>query len=311
MIRILLVVATLTTFDAVAAQPTAQAGATVGPHAAQAAHIEQLVEIFLTTNDDAKSEAALSEARRMFEREGIPSVAAVGDSAAYQFVLINMLGQPPDLRLRFFAGVQKSAARHRLPADAVIFAEARRRLTAIDIRYATATPSHPELRDQIEQLSKDDQAVRQKEGFDVTKTAEADRKTAEPLNGIFRRYGVPTYDMVGVQAARDFIVMVQHQSPEFRRGVLPRLKVNVDAGQADPGTYAMVYDRTQRDQGKKQLYGEQLECSAGKTLELAPVESPATVNLRRAKLGLMRLEIYTRLVRLHSPDLCGSREAPQ
>ena len=231
MIRTLLVLMALVALDALAAVPRADV----------AAHIEQLVETFLTTNDDAKSEAALSEARGMFEREGIPSVATVGDSAAYQFVLINMLGQPPDLRLRFFAGVQKSAARHQLPADAVIFAEARRRLTDIDIRYATATPSHPDLRDRIELLSKDDQAVRQKEGFDATKMAAADRKNAEPLNSIFLRYGVPTYDMVGVQAARDFVVMVQHQSPEFRRGVLPKLKANVDAGQADPGMYAMVY----------------------------------------------------------------------
>ena len=60
--------------------------------------------------------------------------------------------------------------------------------------------------------------------------------------------------MVGVQAAKDFVIMVQHQPPEFRLAVLPKLKANVDAGQADPGTFAMVYDRTQRDQGKDQLY---------------------------------------------------------
>ena len=93
--------------------------------------------------------------------------------------------------------------------------------------------------------------------------------------------------------------------------MLPKLKTNVDAGQADPGMYAMVYDRTQRDQGKKQLYGEQLECSAGKTLDLAPLQDPTHVNVRRAALGLMRLEIYVKLVRFHSPDLCGAVASPK
>ena len=135
---------------------------------------------------------------------------------------------------------------------------------------------------------------------------EADRRTAGPLKTIFDRHGVPTYDMVGVQAAKDFVVMVQHQSPEFRRAVLPKLKANVDLGQAEPGTYATVYDRTQRDQGKNQLYGEQLECASGKALEEAPIDDEANVNIRRAELGLMRVELYARLVRLHSPDMCGS-----
>ena len=93
---------------------------------------------------------------------------------------------------------------------------------------------------------------------------------------------------------------------QTRCPVLPKLKSNVDAGQGDAGTYAMVYDRTQRDGGKKQLYGEQLECSPGRSLTEAPVDDEATVNMRRAKLGLLRMELHARLVRLHSPDICGS-----
>src|SRR3954454_15743217 len=66
---------------------------------ALAARIEQLLETFLTSDDDAKNAAVLSDARAIFEREGIPSLAKVGDAAAYNFVLINMLGQPPDFGL--------------------------------------------------------------------------------------------------------------------------------------------------------------------------------------------------------------------
>ncbi len=77
-----------------------------------------------------------------------------------------------------------------------------------------------------------------------------DRETESPLQAIFGQHGMPTHDMAGVEAAKDFADMLQHQSPEFRQAVLPKLKLNVDAVQANAGTYAMVYDRTQRDQGK-------------------------------------------------------------
>jgi hypothetical protein len=87
--------------------------------------------------------------------------------------------------------------------------------------------------------------------------------------------------------------------------VLPKLKANVDAGQADPGTFATVYDRTQRDQGRQQLYGQQLECASGKALELAPMDDAKNVDVRRAELGLIRLDLYVRVVRQNSPDLCG------
>jgi Family of unknown function (DUF6624) len=285
---------------------TATHTSTPAKNPALADRIERLVETFLTSDDDAKQAAALSEARDIFAREGIPGVATVGDAASYGFVLMNMLGQSPALRVRFVESVREAAMRHELPEDAVAFARARMRQTSIEEQHRDQKPSDPALRDQISRLLEDDQAVRQKEGFDAKKMEAIDRRTAAPLKAIFDRYGVPTYDMVGVQAAKDFIVMVQHQSPELRKVVLPKLKANVDAGQADPAVYAMVYDRAQRDLGKNQLYGEQLECATGKSLALAPIDDEANVNRRRAESGLMRVELYARLVRLGSPDMCAS-----
>ena len=93
--------------------------------------------------------------------------------------------------------------------------------------------------------------------------------------------------------------------PSQNEALTAKLKVNVELGQAEPGTYATVYDRTLRDQGKNQLYGQQLECASGKVLEVAPIDNEKTVNIRRAVLGLIRIELYARLVRLHSPDFCG------
>jgi hypothetical protein len=165
---------------------------------ALAGRIEHIVETVLTSDDDAKNASVLSEARVIFEREGIPSQAKIGDAAAYGFVLINMLGQPSDLRRQFLARLQEEASSQALPQDALAFAEARRRQTEVEERYRTHTPSHPELRDQISRLLKEDQAVRARGGFDLRKMEEADRRTAGPLRAIFDRYGVPTYEMVGV-----------------------------------------------------------------------------------------------------------------
>jgi hypothetical protein len=285
---------------------TTREAATTENDTALPGRIEQLVDTFLTSDDEVKKGSVLADARGIFEREGIPSVAKVGDAAAYGFVLLNVLGQPPEFRRQFLARMQEAATRDGLPQDALAFAEARRRHTEIEERYRAHRPSHPELRDQISSLLKDDQAVRQKEGFDPKRMEQADRRTAGPLKAIFNRYGVPTYDMVGVQAAKDFVVMVQHQPPAFRLAVLPKLKANVDAGQAEPGSYATVYDRSQRDQGKNQLYGQQLECATGKALEVAPMDDATNVNARRAEMGLMRLELYARVVRVNSPDMCGS-----
>src|SRR5262249_13063665 len=81
-------------------------------------------------------------------------------------------------------------------------------------------------------------------------------RSTRGLMAMFDKYGVPTYAMVGTEAASQFVTMIQHQSSAFRRKVLPKLKANVDAGQGDQGAFAMVYDRSRRDAGKKQRYGE-------------------------------------------------------
>ena len=134
---------------------------------------------------------------------------------------------------------------------------------------------------------------------------EADRDLEAPLAAILDRHGVPTYAMVGADAASQFVTMIQHQPPAFRQKALPKLKANVDAGQADAGSYAMVYDRSQRDEGRNQLYGSNLECRDAEELHESPLDDEAHVNERRARMGLMRMELYARLVVEISPRMCG------
>ena len=284
----------------------APANTRISPDRELAGRIEGLVDTVLTSDDESKTTAAFAEARAIFEREGVLSEARVGEAAAYGFVFLNMQRQTPEFRQTFLARAREADRRHELPPDAIVFAEARQKQAEIEQRYATQTPTNPTLRDRISTLLKEDQAVREKGAFDLEQMAAVDRKTAGPLRAIFDRHGVPSYDLVGVKAAKDFVVMVQHQPAEFRRVVLPKLKENVSAGQADPASYTLVYDRTQRDQQKNQLYGQNFECTASKTLEAGPMDDPGNVDLRRAAMGLIRLQLYARLVRLHSSNMCTS-----
>jgi hypothetical protein len=198
---------------------------------------------------------------------------------------------------------------HEVPADVAAFYEARLRLERIKESADAHPPANPELRDEIESMAGRDQAVRELRGFDADVMTRVDRQNAAPLQAILDSVGVPTFSMVGPKAAGDFVMLIQHQPAQFRERALPGLKSNVETGEADPEGYALVYDRSQRDLGRKQLYGQQLECDAGKRMHEAPIEDEAHVNRRRAELGLIRVELYARIAAEMMPQFCAPREA--
>ncbi len=284
-----------------------QTSAAAGPPSepALAKKIEGLQQIVLSPGTGNRGDAARAEIRQIFKARGLPTVAEVGDNAAYDFVLLASLGQPLEFQRQVLPAIRNAGKHKTVPPDAIVFYQARYRLEQEKNRAKRSAPSHPDLRDEIKRLYKVDQAVRQRAGFDAKKMTRVDRENATPLQAIFKKYGVPTYEMVGVEAAKDFVIMVQHQAPKFRQQVLPKLKANVEAGQADPDSYALVYDRSQRDQGKKQLYGTQLECKSGEAMHEAPIEDEADVDQRRAELGLMRMALYARLTAEMMPQFCA------
>ena len=198
--------------------------------------IEQLVDEFLASDDEAREQASLADARAIFEREGVPGIARVGDRAAYRFVFINMVGQERDFQKRFAASVKVAGKRHELPADAVVFADARTRDSDLEARYSTRTPSHPALRNGIEALFEDDQSVRQKEGFDIKEVEETkeDGRMARPLQGILEEYGVPT--STWSVCNRQKIICHDPPAPArclSDRPILPKLKSNVKETQGE------------------------------------------------------------------------------
>ena len=283
--------------------PIAATGSLSAP--ALSKQIDQLFHTIIEGNDENEAARAKAEVKTILVQHGLPTVSEVGDQPAYEFVVLLASNSfPLDFRQQVLKQIDRAVAQHLLPSDAAKFYSVRLKVEEAKVEAESHPPGEPALRDEIEQMYKIDQAVRQQQGFDPRKLAETDRRHSSALQAILHRYGVPTYAMVGPQAVGDFIIMIQHQPARFRQEVLPKLKANVEAGQADPEGYALAYDRSQRDAGKKQLYGSQFECHAGEKLHLAPTDDEAHLNERRAGLGLMRIEFYLPLLAENMQYFC-------
>src|SRR6266487_4117239 len=88
-----------------------------GGDAVLAARIQQLVQIVLTTNDDKQEEAAEAEGKEIFRKRGLPGIAAVGDEAAYEFVLLTCSPGPVEFQKRILQKAREGAKKHEVPAD--------------------------------------------------------------------------------------------------------------------------------------------------------------------------------------------------
>jgi hypothetical protein len=274
---------------------------------ALAARIQDLFHTALTADNDAKEKSAEAQMKTVFAKHGLPAIRVVGDDASYKFVVLACSSDSTDFQKLALRSARAAVRDHEIPSDAALYCDAHIRHETLKAQAKKRPPTNPALRDRIEQIYRSDQAVRDKEGFDREKMAQADREHAPVLEDIFAKYGAPTYRMVGPQASDDFITMIQHQSPEFRAKVLPLLKANVEAGQADPESYAKALDRSLTDAGRKQQYGENLTCDlAHPKLRTGPIEDVEHVDARRAAIGLLRLELCAQIVTEMSPDICRS-----
>jgi Family of unknown function (DUF6624) len=289
--------ATLLAFVAAAQPPAAPPRGPI-----LAAEIERLIDVALVkgTADDATWQSV----RDIYQQDALPTASLVGETAAEDFVVLaSAREQPIDFMQTVLTALERAPEQSASLRRSTLYLRARlrQRQREGDVGHAVTAP---ELRDRIKRLVADDQAVRQREGFDPSKMAEVDAKTAPELRDIITRYGVPDPAMVGWDAVNDFVILVQHQAPEVRALVLPKLKVLVDRGDADPADYAMMFDRAQNDTGKPQRYGMNFTCS-GQHLAPAPIEDPERVEDRRAEVGLLPMRLYAKLLMANMPqDFC-------
>ena len=122
------------------------------------------------------------------------------------------------------------------------------------------------------------------------------RTNATWLNTLVRNQGWPTISQVGRKGANAAWLLVQHADadPKLQRfcldamGHLPKREVS----QVDS---AYLTDRVLLAEGKKQRYGTQFTTVNGKR-QPRPIEEEASVDKRRAALGLPSMAEYTKMM---------------
>src|SRR6266403_1081763 len=152
---------------------------------------------------------------------------------------------------------------------------------AIILASSLSEPRYPEeirvLREQLRAMVKDEQDARL--AFDEARIEAEDAKNRPEVLRIFSRYGWVTNSLAGKDAAHDFWLLIQHQTPEIQGRLLPALEKAAETGNAAMGDYAYLYDRVQVGLGRPQHWGTQTHCEDGKPV-MAPVDDPAGLDAR-------------------------------
>ena len=170
-----------------------------------------------------------------------------------------------------------------------------------DGRAATLASSLPDphyaadiraLREQLRAMVKEDQDARM--AFDEARVEAADKKNRAEVLNIFEQRGWVTISLAGKDVAHDYWLLVQHQTPEIQRRLLPALEKAAKAGDASMSDYAYLYDRVQMGLGKPQHWGSQTKCVDGKPV-LYAVDDPAGLDARRHELYLPPIEEYLKM----------------
>ena len=177
------------------------------------------------------------------------------------------------------------------------------------------------LRDELIRLGMADQTARL--GFDVDAAADTgrlrmmlgiDSSLTSRLRRIVAERGWPARTRVGTEAATAALLIVQHSpSDAFQREMLPLLETAAAAGEASAADVAMLTDRVRTHEGRSQLYGTQFRIVDG-ALEPYPIEDADSLDTRRARVGLMPMAEYVKLlestyggpVRAPRPDTVSS-----
>ncbi len=112
---------------------------------------------------------------------------------------------------------------------------------------------------------------------------------------ILDKYGWIGPDEVGEEGSSTLFLVIQHSDQKTQEKYLPMMREAVKKGNAFASDLALLEDRVALGQGKKQIYGSQMnqDQETGK-YTVSPIEDEANVNKRRAAVGLEPIEEYVK-----------------
>ena len=102
-------------------------------------------------------------------------------------------------------------------------------------------------------------------------------------------------DIVGAQANSALFLVIQHSDLETQKNYLPMMKEAVIKGNANASSLALLIDRIEMREGRKQIYGSQIGTNPNtKTQYVLPLIDPDNVDKRRAEVGLGSISDYVK-----------------
>ena len=104
--------------------------------------------------------------------------------------------------------------------------------------------------------------------------------------------GWPKKSVVEGSAATTVFLIIQHSDIEIQKKYLPLMKEAANNGEADWSLLALLIDRVNIREGKKQIYGSQITRNEDGSFSVKDLQDPEYVNQRRKEVGLEPIEEY-------------------
>ena len=159
-----------------------------------------------------------------------------------------------------------------------------------------------ELRNELAQIRELDQEQRQyvralEWGSSAMDSIMAIQSRNDSINtdkiiDIIEEYGYPGRSLVGPDQASTAFLVIQHANLEIQEKYLPLLKAAAEADELSWSSVALLIDRVNLGQGKKQIYGSQVSSDQDGNHFFLPIEMPDKVDSIRATVGLGPLSEY-------------------
>ena len=125
-----------------------------------------------------------------------------------------------------------------------------------------------------------------------------DAETDVMLRKIVGKQGWPGTDLAGLDGASAASTMLMHVPPVTQKQMLPLVEAAFRRGTVSGATYAMLFDHVRIADGQPQRYGTVAKpFTAEREVVFFPIEDEATVDARRAQMGLPPLAEYRELMK--------------
>jgi hypothetical protein len=179
-------------------------------------------------------------------------------------------------------------------------------LAAFAWSSASAAERVDELRRELEAMHETDQAqrkdmatVEREHGASSPRMAElwkkqtaSDTHNIQRLEAIIAEIGWPKRSVVGERAASAAFLILQHSDLAYQKKYLPLTRAAVAENEMRGSSLALLEDRVLLREGKKQIYGSQVQRNEAGEWEARSLEDPEHVDQRRASVGLPPLAEY-------------------